>query len=324
MNLYNYNPWIEKYRPNDFDDIILDKNNKIILNNMILNNCLNNILFYGPPGTGKTTTTMNLIKRYQKIYNEKSNDLVIHLNASDERGIDVIRSQIQSFVNSKNLFNKGKKFVILDEVDYMTKSAQHALKSVITNCKTDICFCLICNYISRIDSSLQDIFMHFHFNSLSKEYIFNFLQSIILTENLNINTDTLMKIVNFFGSDIRSMINYLQINQHSIHNMCIIDENTYNDIIKNISKKSIRYTIKKINTLSHKYNVSNKEILKNICISIQNIIIYSKKIKDSKKIKKISSLIKYVLHDNYNETEYLINYLVSKLKGGELLSSTSK
>ena len=76
---------------------------------------------------------------------------MIHLNASDERGIDIIRNQINSFVNSKSLFNNGMKFVILDEVDYMTKNAQLALDIYYKNYKSNVRFCLICNYISRID-----------------------------------------------------------------------------------------------------------------------------------------------------------------------------
>ena len=77
-----------------------------------------------PNGTGKTTTIINLINAYQAKLNIKNKDLIIHLNASDERGIDIIRNQINFFVNSNPLFHTGMKFVILDEVDYMTKNAQ--------------------------------------------------------------------------------------------------------------------------------------------------------------------------------------------------------
>jgi hypothetical protein len=82
---------------------------------------------------------------------------MIHLNASDERGIDIIRNQINQFVNSKTLFNKGMKFVILDEVDYMTKNAQQALRYLLQNYSSSVRFCLICNYISKIDEGLQAI-----------------------------------------------------------------------------------------------------------------------------------------------------------------------
>ena len=80
---------------------------------------------------------------------------MIHLNASDDRGIDVISNQINQFVNTKTLFGNGMKFVILDEVDYMTKNAQQALKYLIQQYSKNISFCLICNYISRIDTSFK-------------------------------------------------------------------------------------------------------------------------------------------------------------------------
>ena len=88
------------------------------------------------------------------------NVIKIHLNASDERGIEVIRNQINHFVNTKTFFTKGLKFVILDEVDYMTKNAQQALHYLIQQYSDNIRFCLICNYVSKIDSSLQNEFIH--------------------------------------------------------------------------------------------------------------------------------------------------------------------
>ena len=119
-------PWMEKYRPTNFDTIVLDPINKKILSNIIESSYFPNLLFYGPPGTGKTTTIINLVKSYQEKLNIQNKGLMIHLNASDERGIDIIRNQINCFVNSKPLFHTGMKFVILDEVDYMTKNAQQA------------------------------------------------------------------------------------------------------------------------------------------------------------------------------------------------------
>jgi len=148
--------WMEKYRPKQFENIVLDPLNRKILNNIIETSYFPNLLFYGPPGTGKTTTIMNLINGYQVKLNIKNKDLIIHLNASDERGIDIIRNQINFFVNSKPLFFTGMKFVILDEVDYMTKNAQQALRYLLQNYSNNVRFCLICNYISKIDEGLQN------------------------------------------------------------------------------------------------------------------------------------------------------------------------
>ena len=183
--LHKYSPWVEKYRPNNFDDIVLEKTNKKLLMNIIDTNNFPNLLFYGPPGTGKTTTIINLINKYQEKNNQKRKDLKIHLNASDDRGIDIIRNQIFQFVNTKTLFGNGTKFVILDEVDYMTKNAQQALRYLIQQYSKDIRFCLICNYISRIDNSLQNEFVRLRFCQLPKKDIYSFLKNISTKENIH-------------------------------------------------------------------------------------------------------------------------------------------
>ena len=110
-------PWVEKYRPEYFDDIVLDKSNKKMFKNILDKGYFPNLLFYGPPGTGKTTTIINIINEYNKMYTNNNKGSVIHLNASDERGIDTIRNQILQFVKTNNFFEKCVKFVILDEVD---------------------------------------------------------------------------------------------------------------------------------------------------------------------------------------------------------------
>ena len=168
-------PWVEKYRPTSFDDIVLEPLNRTLLTNIIETNNFPNLLFYGPPGTGKTTTIINLINAYQEKNGQKRKGLKIHLNASDDRGIDIIRNQIKTFVDTKTLFGKGIKFVILDEVDYMTKNAQQALRYLIQQYINDIRFCLICNYISRIDMSLQNEFVRLRFCQLPKKDISHFL-----------------------------------------------------------------------------------------------------------------------------------------------------
>lgn len=210
MNLNNCGvPFTEKYRPTNFDDIVLDTSNKQILSNIIETSYFPNLLFYGPPGTGKTTTIINLINSYQSKLNNRNKDLIIHLNASDERGIDIIRNQISFFVNSKPLFNTGMKFVILDEVDYMTKNAQQALRYLLQNYSSNVRFCLICNYISKIDEGLQNEFIRLRFNQLPKPDIIKFLTNISVCENLNMTPHSLNCIRKLYKSDIRSMVNFM-------------------------------------------------------------------------------------------------------------------
>jgi replication factor C subunit 3/5 len=240
MNSENI-PYVEKYRPKILDDTVLDNLSRTILENMISMNDFPNLFFYGPPGTGKTTTIINLIEGFQKKYNgiiDKS--LVIHLNASDERGIDTIRTQINNFVLSKPLFIKGTKFVILDEVDYMTKNAQQALKYLLeNNNNNNIRFCLICNYISKIDNGLQNEFMKIRFNDLPKEKINDKLKYISEKEKLKLSLESLEKVQKLYKSDMRSMINFIQLCVQS--NLKVEDEiNIINDEICEDIEKKIR------------------------------------------------------------------------------------
>jgi len=210
-------PWTEKYRPDNFDKIILNSENRIFFNEILKKNIFPNILLYGPPGTGKTTTIINIIDRYQQLNNQVDKSLVIHLNASDDRGIDVIRNNISQFVNSNTLFTDGIKFIILDEVDYMTKNAQQALKQLLKINNEKIRFCLICNYISRIDDGLLEEFIVVRFNQLPEKSIIHFLDDINKQEQLDMPIETLQDIKKYYNSDIRSMINYMQ-NHINIYN----------------------------------------------------------------------------------------------------------
>jgi replication factor C subunit 3/5 len=253
-------PWVEKYRPTHFDDIVLDPMNRQLFHNILENGYFPNLMFYGPPGTGKTTTIINLINEYQLKYYGKSKGTVIHLNASDERGIDIIRNQINQFVKSKNLFEIGFKFVILDEVDYMTKTAQQALKTLLQTCTNNVRFCLICNYISKIDETLQHEFICIRFNQLPKKEIDQFIQNIAKSENLEIGPNVVDAIQNMYQSDIRSMINFLQLNQnltewtdsiiHSgvwskMHTMLTLEQSSISDINTYIHQISIQYNMDK-------------------------------------------------------------------------------
>jgi len=237
-------PLVELYRPKNLEDIVLDPFNKKILKNIIDTSYFPNLLFYGPPGTGKTTTIINLINAYQEKMNNKNKDLVIHLNASDERGIDIIRNQISYFVNSKPLFNNGMKFVILDEVDYMTKNAQQALRYLLQNYTGSVRFCLICNYISRIEEGLQNEFIRLRFNQLPKNEIIQFLKNISTCENLHLSDKSLDCIQQLFKSDIRSMINFIQsnqdvlkINDDGIYKFSIIENEVWEDLICKFKNK---------------------------------------------------------------------------------------
>ena len=261
MSVIDNIPWVEKYRPTSFENIVLDKVNQTILENIIKMNMFPNLLLYGPPGTGKTTTIINLINSYQERYNQKSKDLMIHLNASDERGIEIIRNQISQFVNAKSLFTNGLKIVILDEVDYMTKNAQQALKYLLQDYRQNIRFCLICNYISRIDESLQNEFVHLRFNELPREKIQDFLTAISHSEKLDLSDSAINSIQRLFKSDIRSMINYMQANHTFVDDHKVIENKVWEKLTVEI-KKGIKSGEKQMNTISSEYNMNEKNIIK--------------------------------------------------------------
>ena len=301
----SFTPWVEKYRPNTFEDIVLDPLNKKILENIIKMEHFPNLLFYGPPGTGKTTSIINLIKSYQDKCNRKN--LMIHLNASDERGIDIIRNQINTFVNSKSLFNDGMKFVILDEVDYMTKNAQIALRYLLQDYKSNVRFCLICNYISRIDEALQNEFVRLRFNQLPENEIIHFLNVINEKEKLNYKPDTIQLIQKLFNSDIRSMINYMQSNEQIIHDKKIIQTDLWDKITVNMKDKSLKYNMEFITTMSSEYNIEKKNIIKNY---LNYIIRYNKERVTSEFLQ----FVENIMHMTELNIEYMLPLTILKMK----------
>jgi len=305
-------PFVEQYRPTNFENIVLDPLNKKILKNIIETSYFPNLLFYGPPGTGKTTTIINLIDAYQEKLGMKNKGLIIHLNASDERGIDIIRNQIHFFVNSKPLFHSGMKFVILDEVDYMTKNAQQALRYLLQSYSKTVRFCLICNYISRIDEGLQNEFIRLRFNQLPEENIISFLKHISDSEGLDISLKSLKCIQQLYKSDMRSMINFIQLNQNILNdNFKIIDNQIWEklfDFIKENKKNSeSKEFISFINNLSIEYNVDKKKIIK-------DFLSYIIRNKENVVSKDFLNFVENIMHLQECKNSYIINYLLLRLK----------
>jgi len=301
-------PLVEVYRPKNLENIVLDPLNKQILKNIIETCYFPNLLFYGPPGTGKTTTIINLINAYQDKMGIKNKDLVIHLNASDERGIDIIRNQINFFVNSKPLFNNGMKFVILDEVDYMTKNAQQALRYLLQNYTSNVRFCLICNYISKIDEGLQNEFIRLRFNQLPKEEIIAFLNNISVSENLNLSQKTLSCIQKLYKSDIRSMINFMQSNQNlENESLNIIDNDIWEELLNKINnREKLQHINNYIHLISIDYNIDKKNIIKDFLNYI--IKTHPKYVHN-----KFLDFVENLMHSQNQNINTYVNYLISRL-----------
>jgi DNA polymerase III gamma/tau subunit len=210
------------------------------------------------------------------------------------------------------------KFVILDEVDYMTKNAEQALRYLLQNYVGNVRFCLICNYISKIDGGLQNDFIKLRFNQLPESDIIRFLKHISESEKLNFSEDILMRIQKMYRSDIRSMINYMQSNQDIIK---IVDNNEYPEILSfhiidnsvwhalleliSIKGEKIEEIQMHIYQICTKYNIDKKNIIKDFL----NYIIRTKsQIVNSKFL----SFVENIIHSQNNNYQ-TINYMVSQL-----------
>ncbi|XP_017882167.1 replication factor C subunit 5 [Ceratina calcarata] len=201
-------PWVEKYRPKQLDDLISHEEIIKTINKFIEGNQLPHLLFYGPPGTGKTSTILACAR---KLYTPgQFNSMVLEMNASDDRGIGIVRGQILNFASTGTMYKSGFKLIILDEADAMTNDAQNALRRIIEKYTDNVRFCIICNYLSKIIPALQSRCTKFRFGPLSKDQILPRLNTIIETEKLNVSEDGKNALVTLSGGDMRKVLNVLQ------------------------------------------------------------------------------------------------------------------
>mmetsp|Transcript_16590 Transcript_16590/g.23069 ORF Transcript_16590/g.23069 Transcript_16590/m.23069 type:complete len:350 (-) Transcript_16590:79-1128(-) len=202
-------PWVEKYRPKRLEDLVAHDDIISILTNLIDSDNLPHLLLYGPPGTGKTSTIVAAAKRMYGSTGAYST-MALELNASDARGIDVVRNEIKEFAGTRQLFNTGVKLIILDEADAMTSDAQFALRRVIEKYTKNARFCLICNYVSKIIPALQSRCTRFRFAPLSRDQIQGRLLEVAKAENCKTTEDGINAILALSGGDMRRVLNLLQ------------------------------------------------------------------------------------------------------------------
>lgn len=280
-------PWIEKYRPKVLDDVI--SHGKIIntLKTFIENKCLPHLLFYGPSGTGKTSVITACAK---ELYGKYYSFMVMELNASDDRGIEVVRNRIKQFVTSKNVFfgkneNEQKnifKLVILDEIDAMTSDAQAILRKIIEEYTYNTRFCLICNYIQNIIQALQSRCTKFRFAPLNNEEIRERMIFISNLENIkltNCGIETILKISN---GDMRKAINILQsvsmaydiVNETNVNNCLGYPLKEYIETIVNVLiNEHFEYAFNKILKLKIEINLSLDDIIQELHDVLNNYIL---------------------------------------------------
>jgi len=201
-----YQIWTEKYRPQSLNEIINQKHVVERLKAFVEKKTVPHMLFAGPPGTGKTASAIAIAK---DLFGKNWHDNFQETNASDARGIDVVRTRIKEFARIKP-FDTPFKIVFLDESDALTSPAQHALRRTIEKHSTVCRFILSCNYSSKIISPLQSRCVVFRFTNLSKEDVFAYLDKIIKGEKLNVDKSALESIYELSEGDLRKATNILQ------------------------------------------------------------------------------------------------------------------
>jgi len=311
-------PWIEKYRPKTFDDIVSHNITIKTLKKLITTKNLPHILFYGPPGTGKTSTIMVCAK---ELYGEYYDFMVMELNASDDRGIEVVRNKIKQFVISQNVFF-GKntqerknifKLVILDETDAMTDDAQAILRKVIEKYTNNTRFCLICNYIKNINPALQSRCTKFRFAPLNYNNIKPYMLNIIKQEDINVTECGINTIIKRANGDMRKILNNLQSISIAYD---IVDENIVNICLGYPSKEQMNFIITclindnfkncydKIIRIKKKFGLSISDIVYEIHDVFINFIInnYSNEIIKNISIDHIKNILNKLRIIEYNQS----------------------
>merc|ERR1711977_218506 len=211
-------PWVEKYRPKNLDDVAAKDHTVTVLQRTLQSSNLPHMLFYGPPGTGKTSTILALAKQ---LYGpEMIKSRVLELNASDERGISIVREKVKDFarmqLSKPSAAYRAQypcppfKIIILDEADSMTQDAQSALRRTMETYSKITRFCLVCNYVTRIIDPLASRCSKFRFKSLDKSNAGKRLEEIAQLENVAVEEGAVDALVKCSEGDLRKAITYLQ------------------------------------------------------------------------------------------------------------------
>ncbi|KAJ7109206.1 P-loop containing nucleoside triphosphate hydrolase protein [Mycena epipterygia] len=212
-------PWVEKYRPKTIDDVSAQEHTVAVLQKTLTSTNLPHMLFYGPPGTGKTSTILALSR--QLFGPDNFRNRVLELNASDERGISIVRDKIKNFARqtprAQAVASDGKeypcppyKIIILDEADSMTQDAQGALRRIMETYARITRFCLVCNYVTRIIEPLASRCSKFRFTPLDSTSSTSRLTYIANAEHINVDPAVIDTLISTSSGDLRRAITYLQ------------------------------------------------------------------------------------------------------------------
>jgi DNA polymerase III delta prime subunit len=234
--------WIEKYRPTQLKEVIGFPTS---LEGILTKEEIPHFLFYGPPGTGKTTTSRIIVK--------KLGGVVMEINASDERGIDVVRNKVKDFAS---VYSEGKRFIVLEEVDGLTPEAQNSLRNIMERFYSNCKFILTCNYISKVIEPIQSRCCKFEFSRPSKEEVVKRLEEICRSEKVVHENEAIIKIVEDSYPDIRSAINSLErsvINNEVKLSTLILPSKELEEIYYDIKQRKFNDLRKKLTVMSFDY-----------------------------------------------------------------------
>ena len=224
-------PLVEKYRPPSISEMISHNEIRNTIQNFLNKGTIPHLLFHGPSGTGKTTCALAIVNHFFK--NKDTKQMVLELNSSDDRGIDIVRNDIKTFCSSSNLITNNYKFkiIILDESDMMTSTAQAALRRIIEKFTKNVRFILMCNHVSKIIPAIQSRCLRFRFSPIDPKLCIPKLLDICIKENYTIqhNTDNnkvLERLIEAGNRDMRRIINLLESTALSFDNI-INEDNIY-------------------------------------------------------------------------------------------------
>jgi len=269
--------WTEKFRPSQFSEVV--GQDEIVKRIEALTNSLNipHLLFAGPAGTGKSTLALIVVK---ELFKENWKENFLELNASDERGINIVREKVKNFARTKSLGNVDFKVIFLDEADALTPEAQQALRRTMENYSATCRFILSCNYSSKIIDPIQSRCAIFRLKLLEKKDIEKVVQKIAEKENLTVNPDSLEILYEGSEGDCRRAINILQATA-SISPL--ITANLISTIISNAKPKDIKVVLdyalsgdfqkskEKLLDVMLKESISGQDVIKAIQKEIWNL-----------------------------------------------------
>lgn len=266
-------PWVEKYRPNALNDIISHEQVISTIRKFVEKGELPHLLLHGPPGTGKTSTILAVCK---ELYGDSRSSFVLELNASDDRGINVVREQIKTFAESKNHYTTCEKtclkLIILDEADHMTFPAQNAMRRIMENYAKNVRFCLLCNYVNKITPAIQSRCTAFRFSPLKEDSMMGKALDIAKFENVDVTKEGLKSLIRVGHGDMRRILNCLQVVSLS-HKNQTIDENVIlstldiplpseiKNILTHFTKSTMKESYEFVQKLQYNKGYSVKEIM---------------------------------------------------------------